>query len=171
VLQCATNPENDEERFMRGDITQGELGATLSDAMQKILDETLQFRSSCGFLLVAIDDLAHIDTSRGSHVADQTASAVGERIRRLMRGKDILGRFSIDTFGLVLRECTPNDLTVATDRIQNGVRDEPIPTSAGPVAVTVTIGGITAPRYARTVAEIFARAKNNLDSIGRAAAV
>jgi diguanylate cyclase (GGDEF)-like protein len=152
---------------MHGDFINDEL----STVLQKVLEETVQLRSSCGFLLVAIDNLADIKNSHGSNVADQAMSGVGERIRRLMRGKDTLGRFSADTFGLVLRECTPNDLTVAADRVQNGLREEPMPTSAGPITVTATIGGITAPRYARTVAEIFARAKNNLDSVGRATAV
>jgi diguanylate cyclase (GGDEF)-like protein len=157
---------------MPGDAIPDKLGSRpLDEVLQTVLDEAVQFRSSCGFLLVAVDTLARIEASSGSHGADQAMRAVGERIRRLMRGKDMLGRFSHDTFGLVLRECTPNDLTVAADRIQNGVREEPLPTPAGLMPVTVTIGGITAPRYARTVAEIFARAKHNLDSIGRAKAV
>ena len=37
-------------------------------------------------------------------------------------------------------------------------------TAPGPVAVTVTIGGVTAPRHARTVDEILARAQEALDS-------
>jgi EAL domain-containing protein (putative c-di-GMP-specific phosphodiesterase class I) len=38
-----------------------------------------------------------------------------------------------------------------------------VQTTAGPVAVTVTIGGVTAPRHAATVAEIQARAQETLD--------
>ena len=38
----------------------------------------------------------------------------------------------------------------------------PIATAAGPVAVTVTIGGVTAPRHARTVPEILSRAQDAL---------
>ncbi len=37
-------------------------------------------------------------------------------------------------------------------------------TNAGPVAVTVTIGGVTAPRHARTVAEIVNRAQDALNA-------
>ena len=51
------------------------------------------FRSSCGFLLVAIDNLGRINRSYGYETADQTISAVGKRIRTLMRGKDTLGRY------------------------------------------------------------------------------
>ena len=37
-------------------------------------------------------------------------------------------------------------------------------TSIGPVAVTMTIGGVTAPRHARNVNEVLARAQDALDS-------
>jgi EAL domain-containing protein (putative c-di-GMP-specific phosphodiesterase class I) len=39
-----------------------------------------------------------------------------------------------------------------------------VQTSAGPVATTVTIGGVTAPRFARTLREIISRAQDALDS-------
>jgi EAL domain-containing protein (putative c-di-GMP-specific phosphodiesterase class I) len=39
-----------------------------------------------------------------------------------------------------------------------------VQTSAGPVAVTVTIGGVTAPRYARNLREVLSRAQDALDS-------
>ena len=51
----------------------------------------------------------------------------------------------------------------AADRLLAGVRDDVVRTSAGPVAVTVTIGGVTAPRHARTVHEILARAQETLE--------
>ena len=43
------------------------------------------------------------------------------------------------------------------------VRDETVPTAAGPMAVTV-IGGVTAPRYVRNVTGVLARAKEALDA-------
>ena len=39
-----------------------------------------------------------------------------------------------------------------------------VPTSAGPIAVTATIGGVTAPRHASSVAEVLARAQETLDT-------
>ena len=55
-------------------------------------------------------------------------------------------------------------MLIAADRLLAGVRDEVVQTSAGPVAVTVTIGGVTAPRHARNVSEVLARAQDALDS-------
>ncbi len=135
----------------------------LEEILEKTLDEATRFRSSCGFLLVAVDNLLRINELYGLEIGDEVIGTVGQRIRGLMRGKDTLGRYSDDTFGLVLTDCTPDDMAIAAERVLAGVRDELAPTGAGPVAVTVTIGGVTAPRYARSVAELLARAQKTLD--------
>jgi len=136
----------------------------LTEILDKTLDEAVRFRSSCGFLLVAIDDLARINESYGFDIADQVIGAVGKRIHALMRSKDTLGRYSGNKFGIVLRDCTPDDMAIAAERLLVGVRDEMVSTSAGPVAATVTIGGVTAPRHARSATEVFARAQETLDT-------
>jgi diguanylate cyclase (GGDEF)-like protein len=136
----------------------------LSEVLEDTIEEALRFRSSCGFLLVAIDNLARINESYGFEVAEQVIGAVAKRLRSRMRGKDTLGRFSGNKFGLVLHDCTPDDMAIAADRMLVGIRDEMIETSAGAIALTVTIGGVTAPRHARSVAEVLARAQESLDA-------
>jgi len=136
----------------------------LNQVLEDTIDDALRSRSSCGFMLVAIDSLSRINESYGFDVADQVIAAVAKRIRTRMRGKDTLGRYSGNKFGLVLRDCTPDDLAIAGDRLLAGIRDEMIPTSAGSIAVTITIGGVTAPRHARSLAEVLARAQETLDT-------
>jgi diguanylate cyclase (GGDEF)-like protein len=136
----------------------------LTEILEKTLDEAVRFRSSCGFLLVAIDNLARINEAYGIETADEVIGAVGKRIRGLMRGKDTLGRLAGNKFGLVLKDCTPEDMTIAAERLLAGVRDASVLTNGGSVAATVTIGGVTAPRHARTVIEILARAQETLDT-------
>ena len=136
----------------------------LSEVLEDTIDESLRFRSSCGFLLVGIDNLARINDSYGFDIADQVIAAVAKRLHSRMRGKDTLGRFSGNKFGLVLRDCTPDDMAVAAERMLTVVRDEMVTTSAGPISVTVTVGGVTAPRHARSVTEVLARAQESLDT-------
>ncbi len=136
----------------------------LTEVLEDTIDEAIRFRSSCGFLLVAIDNLAHINESFGFEAADQVIGAVAKRLHGRMRGKDTLGRYSGNKFGLVLRDCTPDDMAIAAERMLVGVRDEMVPTDSGPIAVTVTIGGVTAPRHARSVMEVLARTQETLDA-------
>ena len=149
----------------RHDELTGELNRHhLTEVLEDTINEAIRFRSSCGFLLVAIDNLAHINESFGFEAADQVIGAVGKRLRGRVRGKDTLGRFSGNKFGLVLRDCTPDDMAIAAERMLSGMRDAMVPTAAGPIAVTITIGGITAPRHARSVGEVLSRVQVTLDA-------
>src|SRR5215470_9219471 len=136
----------------------------LTEVLGAALEEAIRYRSSCGFLIVAIDGLAQINDTYGFDVADEVIAAVAKRLRAKMRGGDCIGRFSGNKFGVVLKKCTPDDITNAADRLLAGAREDAVETKAGPVAVTVTIGGVNAPRYARTVYEILARAQEALDA-------
>ena len=129
----AINERYESERRLnylaRYDSLTGELNRPhLIEVLEKSLDDAIRFRSSCGFLLIAIDNLAQINESYGFETADQLIAAVAKRIRKLMRGKDTLGRFSGNKFGIVLRDCTPDDLAIAAERMLTGVHDEMVPT-------------------------------------------
>ncbi|HEX3937364.1 MAG TPA: EAL domain-containing protein [Xanthobacteraceae bacterium] len=168
VLRVINERYEHEQRLgylARHDGLTGELNRHhLSEVLEDTIEESFRFRSSCGFLLVGIDNLARINESFGFDVAEEVIGGVAKRLHSRMRGKDTLGRFSGSKFGLVLRDCTPDDMAIAADRMLVGVRDEMIATGAGPIAITVTIGGVTAPRHARSVAEVLARAQESLDT-------
>ncbi|HTQ82035.1 MAG TPA: sensor domain-containing diguanylate cyclase, partial [Pseudolabrys sp.] len=133
--------------------------ARLIEVLGGVLDEAVRFRNSCGFLLIAIDHLGRLNEAYGFDVTEQAIAQLAKRIRPKLRGDDRLGRFSGNKFGVILKTCTPEELAVAAERLLAAVRDEPMETNAGPVAITVTIGGVTAPRHARTVPEILTRAQ------------
>jgi diguanylate cyclase (GGDEF)-like protein len=159
--------ERDERlvKLAKFDPLTGEMNrAQLTEALTATLEAATRFRGSCGFLLVSVDHLGRLNEAYGFDAAEEVIAKVAKRIRARLRGKDHLGRFSGNKFGVVLTSCTTDELNVAAERLLAGVRDETIPTSAGPVAVTVTIGGVAAPRHARTVAEIFSRAIDALHS-------
>jgi diguanylate cyclase (GGDEF)-like protein len=138
--------------------------AHLVEVLGGILDEAIRFRNSCGFLLIAIDHLGRLNEAYGFDVTEQVIAQLAKRIHPKLRGEDRLGRFSGNKFGVILKTCTPEELSVAAERLLAAVRDEPMETNAGPVAITITIGGVTAPRHARTVPEILSRAQDALNA-------
>jgi diguanylate cyclase (GGDEF)-like protein len=157
--------EAELERLAYYDAHTGEMNRNrLVETLAATLDESIRFRTSCGFLLVAIDNLGHLNQAYGFSAADEAIAQVAKRIRAQMRGADHLGLFSGNKFGLILKNCTPEDMAVAADRLLNSVRNDTVQTAAGPLAVTITIGGVTAPRHARTVDEILDRAQDALDT-------
>jgi diguanylate cyclase (GGDEF)-like protein len=166
VVRAINERHAQEERLAhlaQFDALTGELNrAQLIDTLRNAIDEAGRFRASCGLLLVAIDHLQRINDAYGFDIADAVIAAVAKRVRARMRGGDSLGRFSGNKFGLVLRNCTPDDMAAAADRLLAAAREEVIATAAGPVAVTVTIGGVVAPRHARNADEMLERAHEAL---------
>ncbi|MGH6727579.1 MAG: EAL domain-containing protein [Pseudolabrys sp.] len=136
--------------------------AHFAEVLDAKLDEAVRCRGSVGVLLVSIDHLAQLNEAYGFDMAEDVIAQVAKRIRSRLRGKDCIGRFSGNKFGVILSGCTADELALAAERLLAGVRDETVQTTHGPVAVTVTVGGITAPRHARTVPEIFSRAQDAL---------
>jgi diguanylate cyclase (GGDEF)-like protein len=162
------NERHDQEQRLtylsQFDALTGEMNRFhLTEVLENTFKQAVAERTSCGFMLVAVDNLARINESYGFDIADEAIGAVAKRLRTKMRGGDELGRFSGNKFGIILKNCTPEDMNKAAERLVAGVRDDVVRTSAGPVAVTVTIGGVTAPRHATNVQEILARAQETLD--------
>ena len=166
VVRVINERHEQEERLAylsQFDGLTGEMNRwSLTEAMESTLAEATRQRGSCGFMLVAIDNLGLLNEAYGFDVADEVIRAVAKRLRAKMRSGDQLGRFSGNKFALILNNCTPEDMDKAAERLLAGVRDDVVRTSSGPVAATVTIGGVTAPRHARTVGEILNRAQEAL---------
>jgi diguanylate cyclase (GGDEF)-like protein len=152
-------------KLLRNDPLTGEFNRThLVASLAEVIEEAVRFRASCAFMLIGIDHLSRINDAFGFDVADAVISEVAARIRARLRGGDVLGRFSGNKFGLVLKNCTVDDMNVAAERFLAGIRDEVVPTKSGPVSVTASIGAVSAPRYARGAEEAINRAHEALDA-------
>ncbi len=151
-------------RLSQHDPLTGELNRThLIASLAEAIEEAMRFRSSFAFMLIGVDHLARINDAFGFDVADQVICDVAKRIRTRLRGGDVLGRFSGNKFGLILKNCTVDDTSIAAERFLAGIRDEIVPTKSGPVSVTASIGAVSIPRYARNAEEAINRAQETLD--------
>ena len=151
-------------KLSQDDPLTGEFNRTrLAAALAEAIEEAGRFRSSFAFMLVGIDHLAQINDAFGYEIADQVILEVAKRLRARLRGGDVLGRFSGNKFGLILKNCSVDDMHVAAERFLAGIRDEVVPTQSGPVALTASIGAINALRHASTVEEAMSRTQEALD--------
>jgi len=155
-------------KLSQNDPLTGELNRThLIASLAEVIEEAVRFRTSCAFMLIGIDHLSRVNDAFGFDVADAVISEVAGRIRARLRGGDVLGRFSGNKFGLVLKNCTVDDMNVAAERFLAGIRDEVVPTKSGPVSITASIGAVSVPRYARSADEAINRAHETLDTSKR----
>ncbi len=156
--------EQDLARLSQSDPLTGGLNrAVLTRAIAEQFENATKLKTSFGFIVAAIDGLSYCNQTYGYGVGDQAIAAIAERLRTHKRSKDLIGRFSDNKFGIVLQECSLDDLFVAGNRFVGAVKEEPFETSTGPLSFTVTAGGVVAPRYARTAGEILAHANIALE--------
>jgi diguanylate cyclase (GGDEF)-like protein len=167
VVRVINERHEHEERLAylsRFDDLTGEINRwRLTEVLGTTLEEAVKCRSACGFLLLAVDNLTRINEAYGYTVADEVIGAVAKRLRAKLRAGDTLGRFSGNKFGVVLRNCSAEEMAVAAERLLSGVRDDVVPTGAGPIAVTMSAGGVVAPQHARDVGETLERAQGALN--------
>jgi diguanylate cyclase (GGDEF)-like protein len=167
VVRVVTERHRQEEQLLRAgaiDSLTGSMNRSrLVQTMEELLTRSSHNQASFGFLLIGIDDMARVSRNYGFDLADQVIGMAAQRLCSVMRTSDALGRFSGNKFGIILHECDTDDLAIAASRFVNAVREAPLETAVGPVAVSVTAGGIISPRHARTVAEIMGRAQEALD--------
>lgn len=134
----------------------------LKETLGEILVSATLNKTPSAFLLLAIDNLAHINDAFGFDVADEVIVGVGNRLREVARRGDGIGRYAGNKFGLVLRNCSEEQLPAVSRRLLDFIRSEVITTSHGPVAATISAGAVSLPLHAATVEHALSRAEESL---------
>lgn len=119
-------------------------------------------RRHFAFLLASVDNLATINGGYGFDIGDEALIAVTARIRRHLRGRDDLGRFTGNKFGVLLRNCNTSEMAIAAQRLIDVMRTSMIETSAGPIAISLSVGGALGPRAVGDSRDIIAQAHEAL---------
>lgn len=135
----------------------------LLDLLDEALEQTLKLRTHAAFLVVGIDNMELIKEAYGLGAADRIAAAVAQRIAARLRDGDAIGRFTIYKLGILLHNCEEHEMAVAAERFIAAVGDEVIQTEDGAMSVTISIGGVSIPRHARSRAEVTERAHETLE--------
>ncbi|MEP9377105.1 GGDEF domain-containing protein [Aquabacter sp. CN5-332] len=154
---ASTIPEGDAYSFA-GMSTRGQLMDALADMMGP--------HGAPGgwcLLLVGIDHLGRMNDSFGFEVADQVVAEIARRVSVRTGTPDIIARFSGSKFA-ILAPCpdAPGHAEMLAGQIGCAIRSTPVETSAGPMPVNVTIGGVLAPPRG-TQSEVIANVQEAYD--------
>jgi len=151
----------------RDELT-GQLNRTrLTEALSNLLSNASRTPAKGAFLLAGVNDLTLINETYGFDVGDEVIAIVGKRLGRVLRGKDCIGRFSSNKFGIVLHNCDPQGVEAIARRLMAVIGDSVIDTSVGAVATTLSVGAVVVPEHASSPRNAIGRALQALD-IGRA---
>lgn len=168
TLRLIDNRRRDqEERLLHlgnHDELTGQLNRTrLTEELTRFLGSAGRNPAKGAFLLAGVNDLTLINETYGFDVGDEVITIVGKRISRALRGRDCLGRFSSNKFGIVLQDCSAEGAEAIARRIMAAVRDSVIDTSVGAVATTLSVGAVLLPLHAGNAQAATTRALQALD--------
>ncbi len=142
----------------------GQLNRTrLTEELTRLLSSAGRVPAKGAFLLAGVNDLTLINETYGFDVGDEVIGIVGRRLGRALRGKDCIGRFSSNKFGVVLHDCDAAGIEVIAQRLMATVRDSVIDTSVGAVATSISVGGVVLPEHASNAQSAIGRCLQALD--------
>jgi diguanylate cyclase (GGDEF)-like protein len=141
--------------------------ASFLDRIREDVAEAGSSRRPLTVMVLALDDLARINDDLGSEAADDLIQEFARRVRTVMRRRDTLARCAGNRFALALRSCPPDQAEVAARRVAEVIRNPPIETAPGPLAMGLRIGAATAPDHAADAAMLLRRAEEALGAAQR----
>jgi len=167
TLRVIDERREKEERLLflgSHDELTGQLNRTrLTEELAQLLSSAGRSPAKGAFLLAGVNDLTLINETYGFDVGDEVIAIVGRRLGRALRGKDCIGRFSSNKFGVVLYDCDAAGLKAIAARLMAAVRDSVIDTSVGAVAASISVGAVLLPEHAGNAQSAIGRCLQALD--------
>lgn len=112
------------------------------DQLAQVIEKTSDGSKHAAYLVAHIDNFRLVNEAYGFDIADQVIREVASRISRRLRDGDLVGRISGTKFGLLINNCTEKEMAATAERFLDATREDLILTEAGPVHVTMTMGGV-----------------------------
>jgi len=167
ILRVINHRYQKEQRLLylsRHDELTGHLNRiALTDEMGKVLEELKQEKGAGAYIMVALNNLTHINDVYGFDIGDELIQIIGQRLRSGLRDGDVIGRYSSNKFGLLLRHNEPDQLQPITLRFHNSIRDSVIESTAGALTASICQGYVLLPQQADSVPEILSRSLEALE--------
>jgi diguanylate cyclase (GGDEF)-like protein len=96
--------------------------------------------SPLSLIMCDVDHFKSINDTRGHLVGDEVLRIVAQRLRGVMRPHDLVGRYGGEEFVILVPGCTRDMAVDVAERARRAVEQNPVRTSSGEIAVTVSVG-------------------------------
>ena len=101
-------------------------------------------RTSTAILMIDLDHFKSVNDTYGHWNGDAVLKERAGRIARTMRSYDFVGRYGGEEFVALLSNCPIEDLPNIAERTRIAIAGKPIPTRAGEINVTPSLGAVVA---------------------------
>lgn len=125
--------------------------ATILTLLRSELSRSMRERSAVSLLLCDIDHFKRINDSHGHLVGDEVLQVVSRRLLDAVRLYDAVGRYGGEEFLIVLTGCVDEDLRNRAEQVRIAISSFPIPTTSGPISVSMSVGAITIENWEKAL--------------------
>jgi two-component system cell cycle response regulator len=113
---------------------------TILSMLFRETDRVQRMNSALTLLLLDIDDFGHWNSRLGNDACDDLLCQVSERIARLLRSYDLLGRPGMDEFLLVLPGCSAVNAFMLAERMRVDVFHSPFRVGSDAIRLSACFG-------------------------------
>ncbi len=94
-------------------------------------------------ILIDIDKFKQINDTYGHHVGDQVLVEISSRLKKRLRRHDQIGRYGGDEILVIAWDADSHTLRKIMERLRRAISGTPFETDAGPIDVSISLGGVT----------------------------
>jgi diguanylate cyclase (GGDEF)-like protein len=116
------------------------------DELARAFDESKRYGRPLSLAMVDIDFFKKINDSYGHAVGDEVLKCVSHLFGESVRSTDLVARYGGEEFAVMMPETGLDDALISAEKIRSLLELYPVPTQAGPLPVTISIGVSSVPR-------------------------
>ena len=111
-----------------------------------------------GLLLMDVDGFKTINDTFGHLAGDRVLQQMADRLKRIVRSCDFVGRLGGDEFCIVLSQYRGGQLRERAERIRQAISGEPVRCGAVNIPITISVGAVVATGNQSSTQELIAAA-------------
>lgn len=110
------------------------------DMLGREIARSSREHSPTAVLLGDLDHFKNVNDRFGHPVGDEVLRETARRFLRAVRTYDLVGRLGGEEFLVILGGCGAQEAFTRADQLRHSIEETPMPTAAGPISLTISIG-------------------------------
>jgi diguanylate cyclase (GGDEF)-like protein len=115
------------------------------DELTRAFEESARYERPLSLAMIDIDFFKKVNDTYGHAIGDEVLQYVSKLFRESIRTTDLAARYGGEEFVVMMPETALSDAFTFAEKIRTLVESTPIPTQAGPVSATVSVGVSSVP--------------------------
>jgi len=115
------------------------------DELSRAFEESARYERPLSLAMIDIDFFKKVNDTHGHAVGDEVLKCISRLFRESIRATDLAARYGGEEFAVMMPETQLSDAIAFAEKIRTLIEATPIPTRAGQLSATVSIGVATVP--------------------------